>query len=85
MASCHTLNELKQAEQLGVDFALLSPVKKTMTHPDVTPLGWSNFADAIQHVAIPVYALGGMKISDIQIAKESGAQGVAAIRGLWDI
>lgn len=85
VASCHTLNELKQAEQLGVDFALLSPVKKTMTHPDVTPLGWSNFADAIQHVAIPVYALGGMKISDIQIAKESGAQGVAAIRGLWDI
>ncbi|MCF7971242.1 MAG: Nudix family hydrolase, partial [Methylococcaceae bacterium] len=32
-ASCHNLQELRQAEQLGLDFVVLSPVNKTASHP----------------------------------------------------
>jgi 8-oxo-dGTP diphosphatase len=32
---------------------------------------------------MPVYALGGMREADIETAWQCGAQGIAAIRGLW--
>jgi 8-oxo-dGTP diphosphatase len=83
-ASCHDLAELKLAERLGVDFALLSPVLATMTHPDATPLGWQQFQKCVDQVAIPVYALGGMTPADLGMAHQHGAQGVAAIRALWE-
>jgi len=82
-ASCHNSQELEHAARIGVDFAVLSPVNKTATHPEVTPLGWDGFADLVEQARIPVYALGGMRKSDIDKAQSSGGQGVAMIRGLW--
>src|SRR5690606_6427813 len=32
-ASCHNAEELRRAEELGCDFALLSPVLATLSHP----------------------------------------------------
>ena len=32
---------------------------------------------------LPVYALGGMGETDLYSVFERGAQGIAAIRGLW--
>jgi 8-oxo-dGTP diphosphatase len=82
-ASCHNEKDLQQAEKLGVDFCVLSPVLPTRSHPDATPLGWDVFKGLVEKVNVPVFALGGM--SRVQEAKalESGAQGVAGIRGLW--
>jgi len=83
-ASCHTLDELHSAQQAGADFAMLSPVLPTATHPDAHPLGWSAFSHCIDKIALPVYALGGMKPSHCDTAIAQGAQGIAAIRALWD-
>jgi len=33
---------------------------------------------------LPVYALGGMTESSLSIARQSGGQGIAAIRAFWD-
>lgn len=79
-ASCHHLNELKHAESIGVDFAVLSPVCWTPTHPDHLPLGWQQFAEWVGQVSLPVYALGGMKLEDLALAQSHGAYGVAGIR-----
>ncbi|MFQ5643566.1 MAG: Nudix family hydrolase [Thiogranum sp.] len=83
-ASCHTLEELRGAQQTGADFAMLSPVLPTATHPDASPLGWSAFSHNVDQVALPVYALGGMQPSHCDTAIAHGAQGIAAIRALWD-
>ena len=83
-ASCHTTQELLQASKVGVDFAFLSPVKATRSHPQVTPIGWYQFLENIGRINIPVYALGGMTEADIPVALEHGAQGVAAISALWN-
>ncbi len=40
-ASCDNTEELRKAEQLGVDFAVLGPVLPTPTHPDAVLLGWA--------------------------------------------
>jgi len=82
-ASCHNLEEIHLAEQLGLDFVTLSPVLKTQSHPHVSPLGWAHFQQCAQQAKIPVYALGGLQSDQRQNAWLHGAQGIAAIRGLW--
>jgi len=78
-ASCHNLKELRHAENIGVDFVVLAPVLSTSTHPNVTPLGWENMANLIEQVNIPVFALGGLKLHDIDRVVNAGGQGIAGI------
>lgn len=82
-ASCHNIDELHHAQNIGVDFALLSPVKVTTTHPDAAPIGWQQFNVISEQCSIPLYALGGMSLRDLPDAWRYGAQGIAAIRSLW--
>lgn len=77
-ASCHTSRELDQAVRIDADFAVLSPLRGSPR-----ALGWEGFASAVAGAALPVYALGGVNPEDQEAAVESGAQGIAAIRGLW--
>lgn len=81
-ASCHGAASLARAGQIA-DFATLSPVAATGTHPQTPPLGWAAFATLAESAALPVYALGGMAPADIAQARDHRAQGVAGIRGFW--
>jgi len=83
-ASCHNQDQLEHAANLGLDFVVVSPVKGTTSHPGARPLGFKGFHDLADQAKIPVYALGGMQVSDLSTAFQSGAQGIAAIRGLWN-
>ena len=82
-ASCHDEADLRRAAELGCDFAVLGPVAPTATHPDATPLGWEGFAHLREGNALPLYAIGGMTVEHVAQARAHGAQGIAAIRGLW--
>ncbi len=82
-AACHSIDEVEFANNLQLDFILLSPVKETQTHLDAIPIGWSCFAELCKKAKMPVYALGGLKPSDIQTAREVGGQGIASISAFW--
>jgi 8-oxo-dGTP diphosphatase len=82
-ASCHSAEELRKAETLGCDFALLSPVLPTQSHPGAPHLGWENFAAIAAGSSIPVYALGGLAHEDMQTAWQHGAHGIALLRQAW--
>jgi len=82
-ASCHDEAELRHAEALGLDFAVLGPIAATPSHPDRPPMGWQGFANLRERVALPLYGLGGLGAADLEAARHHGAQGVAAIRGFW--
>jgi 8-oxo-dGTP diphosphatase len=79
-ASCHTRQELERAVQLGLDFAVVGPV---LEKGDADALGWPGFAELARGASIPVYAIGGLKLSDMQSAWRAGAHGLAMIRGSW--
>jgi 8-oxo-dGTP diphosphatase len=81
--SCHDEGELAHAVRIGADFATLSPVYATPGHPHSPALGWDRFADLVADAALPIYALGGLEPEDIDAAQMAGAQGIAAIRGMW--
>src|SRR5690606_26143148 len=59
-ASCHSAEDLRVAERLGADFAVLGPVLHTPSHPEQEPLGWEALQAALAGSRLPVYALGGM-------------------------
>ena len=82
-ASCHTTRDLVQAQDLGCSFVVLGPVQATASHPNADGIGWEAFAQMREQVSLPIYALGGMQTADIPLARRHGAQGIAAIRGLW--
>jgi len=82
-ASVHGVAELRQAERLGVDLAVLGPVHPTATHSGASPLGWEDFERIARDAAIPVFAIGGLVPGDLERAWTYGAHGVAMIRGAW--
>jgi 8-oxo-dGTP diphosphatase len=82
-ASCHNLEQLQQAERLGVDFVLLSPVLETASHPEATPLGWERFKSLAGAVSVPCYALGGVRPADLGQCRASGGIGIAAVGAFW--
>ena len=82
-ASCHSIEELRRAEALGVDFVVLGPVRATPSHPNAVPLGWERFREIAAGAAVPVYALGGIVPSDLEQGMSCGAHGIAMVRGSW--
>jgi 8-oxo-dGTP diphosphatase len=83
IASCHSHEDLVAAQSLGCDAAVLGPVMPTPSHPGQPGIGWERFASLREHVALPIYAIGGMTQDHIGVARSHGAQGIAAIRALW--
>ena len=82
-ASGHNAGELARALAAGCDFACLSPVKPTRSHPEERPLGWNNFRELATGAGLPVYALGGLEPADADQARANGGQGTAGITGFW--
>lgn len=82
-ASCHDAAQLAHAQTIGVDLALLSPVRLTASHPGAPGLGWDRFRQLTAAVGLPVYALGGVGPVDLDMARAHGAAGVAALSAYW--
>ncbi len=82
-ASCHNAEELDRAEQLGCDYALLSPVLPTASHPGAATLGWDKFASLSAQRSLAIFALGGLSSADLTQAQQHGAHGIALLRGAW--
>lgn len=79
-ASCHDLQTWERARNLGCDYALLSPVCPTATHPQQDVLGWGSFRAIVERGGLPTYALGGMQSTDLERARAAWGQGISGIR-----
>jgi 8-oxo-dGTP diphosphatase len=82
-ASCHTQKDIDIAEKLNINFVVLSAVNRTLSHPDISPIGWNKFQKIANKTNIPIYALGGLGINDYQVALENGAIGISSQRSIW--
>lgn len=84
-ASCHDGAELKMAERLNCQFAVLSSIRVTLSHPGRVAKGWYQFKHLTRQCSLPVYALGGVRRKDYHIARFQGAIGVAGISDFWTV
>jgi thiamine-phosphate pyrophosphorylase len=77
--SCHSSEEVKQAEADGATFAVFAPVFGKKDVPKAHPAGLAQLREACK-VQIPVLALGGITLENAKSCLEVGAAGIAAIR-----
>ena len=77
--SCHSPEEVKQAEADGATFAVFAPVFEKKNVPNAQPAGLAQLHEACK-VKIPVLALGGVTLENAKSCLEAGASGIAAIR-----
>jgi thiamine-phosphate pyrophosphorylase len=77
--SCHSPEEVKQAEAAGATFAVFAPVFEKKNLPKADPAGLTQLREACK-MKIPVLALGGVSLENAQSCLQAGASGIAAIR-----
>ena len=78
--SCHSLDEVRQTEAEGADYALFGPVFSPRSKSsDLEPRGLESLARAARAVRIPVLALGGITTDNSAACIAAGAAGVAGI------
>jgi thiamine-phosphate pyrophosphorylase len=78
--SCHAIDEAREAEATGADYALFGPVFAPLSKTsDLSPRGIEGLREAARSVRIPVLALGGITRENAQACVNAGAAGVAGI------
>jgi len=78
--SCHTLDEVRAAEDQGADYAVFGPVFAPRSKvTGLEPRGIEGLVQAVRAVRIPVLALGGITATNAADCVQAGAAGVAAI------
>lgn len=82
--STHSLKEAVEAEKKGADFITLGPVYRTPSKLKYgAPLGIEALKKVSKKIKIPVFAIGGVKISKVNELRNAGAYGVAVISEIF--
>ncbi len=78
--SCHSLADVQEAVEGGVDFVVLGPIFETPSKAAFgAPLTPSILKQARQICPVPMLAIGGISAVQVPEAIHAGADGVAAI------
>ena len=82
-ASVHSLDEARVAASEGATWLVAGHVFATATHPGEEERGLPFLRAVTRAVSIPVVAIGGVRPEHCRVLRESGAYGLAVIRGIW--
>lgn len=81
--STHSLQEAQEAEHDGADFVLFGPVYFTASKAAYgSPQGLPALKTIVDNISLPVYAIGGIKLENIEATKKLGVRGVALISAI---
>ncbi len=75
-ASCHSVEEAREAASLGCTYITASHIFPTECKADLAPRGLDFLSEMCREVNIPVYALGGIHPQNAAAAIAAGAVGV---------
>jgi thiamine-phosphate pyrophosphorylase len=81
--TANTLEDVLQRVDEGCSYVGLGPLRFTTTKEKLSPvLGFKGYEEIIKaivqrHITIPIYAIGGIVLEDIQAFMKTGVYGVA--------
>ncbi len=79
----HNLSEAIEAEKKGADYLGASPIFHTDTKKDAgKPIGCKALAEIKSNVKIPVIAIGGIKMDNLEEVIRAGVDGVCMISAI---
>ena len=81
-ASCHSVEEAQEAEQLGCTYITAGHVFVTDCKKGLAPRGLEFLQSVCESVSIPVYAIGGISSENINAVRKVGAAGACVMSGL---
>ena len=81
-ASCHTQDDIIKANELNLDFIILSPIiiSKSSSYE---AKGWNNFKKLSSIANMPVFALGGIHDNHMDECNFNNGYGLAGISNFW--
>ena len=81
--SANTLEEALAAERLGADYLGIDTPFSTGTKLDAKNASFENMEKIAKSVKIPCVAIGGIKIDNISLLKNTGIVGVAVVSAIF--
>ncbi|MBF0628335.1 MAG: thiamine phosphate synthase [Magnetococcales bacterium] len=82
--STHTLDEIRLAEQVGVEYVGFGPIFATGTKSDVrAEQGVAQLAAIVSQTRLPVVAIGGITLERLPVVAQTGVAAAAMISALW--
>ncbi|MBU1997037.1 MAG: thiamine phosphate synthase [Candidatus Omnitrophica bacterium] len=80
--SCQNYSHAKKAQDEGADYIGLGSVFKTLTKPGRQPMDVALIKKIAKTINIPVFAIGGIELSNISEVKSLGIDRFAVCRGI---
>ena len=83
--SVHSPAEAVQVSARGaLDYLIVGTVFETRSKEGQAPMGFDGLSETVRAVTVPVFAIGGVTVSNVKMVGESGAVGFAAISEFVD-
>jgi len=81
--SVNTLEQAREGEQAGASYLGIGPVFYTQTKTDIDePVGVEKLKLFKKNTSIPLVAIGGINLNNLEDVKQTGMDGVAIVSGL---
>jgi len=81
-ATARNAKEAKKAELLGADYIGSGAIFGTNTKDNAKKLEMEDLKKIVNSVKIPVFAIGGINISNVCMLKNIGLQGICSVSGI---
>ncbi|WP_208601763.1 thiazole tautomerase TenI [Parageobacillus thermantarcticus] len=81
--SVHSLEEAMEAEKSGADYCIYGHIFPTASKLGVPPRGIESLRNVINHVKIPVIAIGGIRSDNAEQVLRAGAHGIAVMSAVF--
>ena len=81
-ATARNIEEAKKAELLGADYIGSGAIFGTSTKDNAKKLDMKDLKKIVNSVKIPVFAIGGININNINLLKTIGLQGICSVSGI---
>lgn len=80
-ASCHSLDDAKEAQKLGCTYITAGHIFETDCKKGLPGRGLPFLQEIVRSVNLPVYAIGGIDERNIKLIRSTGASGACVMSG----